>query len=308
MKALSIHCDHHHDDRCPRCEDLKSTLKEIEEALTNETLLSQDERDDLLYSFRIAKEAIAAWKAHQLRSFQQDQARTDVLDSLDESSVLITQDWAMKWLPQRYRETQADWFGKRGISWHISVVVRRVDGDLQQQTFVHIVEDCNQDAGNVVQLLRQTLKALKKEHPEIKTASLRQDNAGCYHSAYMLSSCRLMGDDTGIKVNRVEFSDPQGGKGACDRKAAAIKAHVRRYLNEGHNVATARDFEQSMLSYGGTSGVRVALVSAQGSAKPSQESATRWEAINSLNNFVYSDNSEVTVYKAYNTGDGLLTP
>ena len=110
MKALSIHCDHHHDDRCPRCEDLKSTLKEIEEALTNETLLSQDERDDLLYSFRIAKEAIAAWKAHQLRSFQQDQARTDVLDSLDESSVLITQDWAMKWLPQRYRETQADWF------------------------------------------------------------------------------------------------------------------------------------------------------------------------------------------------------
>ena len=63
-----------------------------------------------------------------------------------------------------------------------------------------------------------------------------------------------------------------------------------------------------MLSYDSTSGVRVALVSAQGSAKPSQESATCWEAINSLNNFVYSDNSEVTVYKAYNTGDGLLTP
>ena len=67
-------------------------------------------------------------------------ARTDILDTLDESYLLVTQDWAMKFLPQKYRESQSDWFGKRGISWHISVVVRKKHGVLQSQSFVHIAE------------------------------------------------------------------------------------------------------------------------------------------------------------------------
>ena len=166
----------------------------------------------------------------------------------------------MKWLPQRCRKTQAHWFGKRGISRHISAVVWRANATLQHQTFVHIVEDCSQDANSVIQLLRHTLETLKREHPEIETAALRQDNAGCYHSIAMVSACRLMAGETGIRVKRVDFSDPQGGKGACDRKAATVKAHVRRYVNEGHNVVTAQEFHDTMLSHRGINSVRVALV------------------------------------------------
>ena len=111
-----------------------------------------------------------------------------------------------------------------------------------------------------IQLLRHTLKTLKREHPEIKTAALRQDNAGCYHSVAVVSVCRLMAGKTGIRVKRVDFSDPQGGKGACNRKAATVKAHVCRYVNEGHNVVNAREFHDAMLPHGGINGVRVALV------------------------------------------------
>ena len=85
-------------------------LKEIEEALSKNSTIPEDMRDDLLYTYQNAVQAIQAWTAHQLRSLQQGKARTTVLDYLDETKVLITQDWAMKWLPQRYRETQADWF------------------------------------------------------------------------------------------------------------------------------------------------------------------------------------------------------
>lgn len=259
-KSLCVECQHDHGNSCLQCEELKSALKEIEEALSKNSTIPEDMRDDLLYTHQNAVQAIQAWKAHQLRSLQQDKARTTVLEDLDETKVLITQDWAMKWLPQRYRETQADWFGKRGISWHISVVVRRVNATLQHQTFVHIVEDCSQEGNSVIQLLRHTLETLKREHPEIETAALRQDNAGCYHSVAMVSACRLMAGETGIRVKRVDFSDPQGGKGACDRKAATVKAHVRRYVNEGHNVVTAREFHDAMLSHRGINGVRVALV------------------------------------------------
>ena len=32
---------------------------------------------------------------------------------------------------------------------------------------------------------------------------------------------------------RYDFSDPQAGKDVCDRRTAALKAHMRRYINEG---------------------------------------------------------------------------
>ena len=69
-----------------------------------------------------------------------------------------------------------------------------------------------------------------------------------------------------IRIERVHFSDPQGGKGAT------VKAHVRRYVNEGHNVVTVREFHDAMLSHGGINGVRVALVT--GSTDQSQQVIT----------------------------------
>lgn len=182
-------------------------------------------------------------------------ARVDALEQLDNSSVMITQDWAMKFLPQKYRKSQADWFAKRSISWHISVVARRLNGKLQNQSFVHIVKNCNQDSSVVIRIMEHILRTLKTENPEISTAFFRQDNAGCYHNATMLAACRSMGDVTGIAVSRVDFSDPQGGKGPCDRKAATIKAHVCRFVNEGHDVQTPKDLETAMLAAEGVPGV-----------------------------------------------------
>ena len=42
------------------------------------------------------------------------------MDGLDNNSVFILCDWAMKFLQVKYREKQTDWFGKRGLNWHIN--------------------------------------------------------------------------------------------------------------------------------------------------------------------------------------------
>ena len=68
--------------------------------------LVDEERDDMMYSCQQAVQAIHTWKAHQLRVLQQDKCRIDVLQELNFNEVLITQDWAMKLLPQKYRETR----------------------------------------------------------------------------------------------------------------------------------------------------------------------------------------------------------
>ena len=82
---------------------------------------SEDDKDEAVFLVQRASEAITAWKAHQLRSINQDRARLEVLASLDSTGVLIVQDFAMKFMPVQYREAQSDCFGKRGLSWHVSV-------------------------------------------------------------------------------------------------------------------------------------------------------------------------------------------
>lgn len=263
--------------------------------------LPDEELDDLRFMADQAAQNVLSWKAHQLRSKNQDLPRLEVLEILDASSVMITQDWAMKLLPQKYRESQTDWFAKRGISWHISVVARKHQGNLQSQSFVHIVENCDQDSAVNIRIMEHVLRTLKTENPELTTAFFRNDNAGCYHNSALLAACRSMGAATGITVSRIDFSDPQGGKGPCDRKAATIKGHVRRFVNEGHDVQTSKDLETAILSAGGLPGIRVVRVDSLGI----EESAIKWDGISLINNLQYTGTS-ITVWRAYNVGKGKI--
>ena len=88
----------------------------------------------------------------------------------------------------------------------------------------------------------------------------------------------------------------------CDRKAATVKAHVRRYINEDHDVETAEDFKSAILSHRGLSGVRVALVD---NSQCRHSVQGKWEGISSLNNFSFDKNGQnVTVWKSYGVGNG----
>lgn len=61
-----------------------------------------------------AVEAIANWKAHMLRTVNQEQAKEETLGALNDQSVLVIMDWAMKYLPQWYREQKRDFYSLFG--------------------------------------------------------------------------------------------------------------------------------------------------------------------------------------------------
>ena len=166
-------CSHQHTNLCDRYQSLQETLAKIERVLGETTFPTQDAKDEALFIFQTAQLAIMSWKCHILRSANQYQARIDALEKLDDNTVLIINDWAMKFLPQKYRESQTDWFGKRGISWHVSVVYRRVSGVLQWQGFLHIVQSCNQGSAAVVKIMQDVLNTIKLEHSEINKAFFR---------------------------------------------------------------------------------------------------------------------------------------
>lgn len=99
---------------------------------------------------------------------------------------------------------QSDWFGKRGLYWHMSIVYRRIEGELQWQGFIHVIQSCSQGSSAVAAIMHHVLATLKCEHPEVNKAYFRQDNAGCYHSSHMILACREISASTGVQVVRID--------------------------------------------------------------------------------------------------------
>ena len=234
-------------DICDRCEHVMSVLDDIETALQSQKNLSVDDSEELRFIVCQFRTSIL-WKAHILRSIHQDAARFGILESLDDSSVLVIQDWAMKYLLRKYCESQTDWFGKRGIPWHISVAFRKMDGEVELMTFCHIFKHTNQESSAVGAVAQDVIQRVKHVMPYLSTVYYRQDNAGCYHSGPTMVFSSVIGKKAGVNLKHLDFSDPQGGKGACDRKAASIKSHTNVYLNAGHDIDTPEQMFEAMAS------------------------------------------------------------
>ena len=101
--------DHVHSDVCEHCATLVSTLNDIEEGLVVQSQnMTSNRKEELVFRVKNAKTARLAWKSHLLRSVNKDGARVHLLEAIDESSVLIVQHWAMKYLLRKYRESQTD--------------------------------------------------------------------------------------------------------------------------------------------------------------------------------------------------------
>ena len=57
----------------------------------------------------------------------------------------------------------------------------------------------------------------------------------------------------------MDFCDSQAGKGACDRKAATIKPHMKIFLNSGNNIDSAEEIKNAILSSGGVPFINVTV-------------------------------------------------
>jgi len=90
-------------------------------------LSASDLKEEIMHDVDTAFPKLDEWKAHILRAAHQDSAKRHIFDNLSTRQVLLIMDWAMKFLPASFRETQRDWFGKKGRSWHVTAAVTRSD-------------------------------------------------------------------------------------------------------------------------------------------------------------------------------------
>ena len=92
-----------------------------------------------------------------------------------------------------------------------------------------------------------------------------------------------MGERHGVEFKRYDFSDPQSGKDVCDRRSASMKTHMRRWVNEGHNITTAEEMKIALESHEGVRRCRFAVVEINKSTQNSQ--VKKIPGISFLNNF-----------------------
>lgn len=173
-----------------------------------------------------------------MRSKNQERAQRTITQCLDDGEAFIVGDWAMKFLPRKYREGQTDWFAKRGISWHISVVYLKGKHDTEIFTCVHILEGpFSQDSSVTASILVDTVASVHG----ISKVNFWTDNAGCYKSSLTFS---ILYQELGSRLHSFNFCEAQAGKGVCDRKASHLKCSIKRYINEGHDVTCATDMKR----------------------------------------------------------------
>ena len=117
-------CPHSLDIHCDRCDSLDSNFRDILKRI-DDLVINDETRTRINLENKECSRALHAWKAHLLLSVNQEEAKQNALTQLDEETCLIIMDWAMKYLPQHYREQMSEFFGKRGRSWHIRAVITR---------------------------------------------------------------------------------------------------------------------------------------------------------------------------------------
>ena len=182
---------------------------------------------------------------------------------------------------------------KRGISWHITVAIRKGDDHkLQMMTFVNVFRSCNQDNCTVLSVMSDVLRQLKEAQPQVRNIYYWQDNAGCYHCGATIVGARLVSQQHEVSVKRMDFCDTLAGKGACDRKAATMKAQMKIYLNSGNNIESAEKMRDAILSSGGLPSVHVTVSGPPESVFP----AITLESVSAISNIEYTEEGLTVCY------------
>ena len=104
-------CSHVHTSRCPDCINIIVTLDEIDQKI--QKIVDKDIEREAKFDFENASEHIIEWSRHNLRAARQDAEEKSTISQMNEDEVFCTFDWGQKILPQKHREAQTTYFGKK---------------------------------------------------------------------------------------------------------------------------------------------------------------------------------------------------
>ena len=152
-----------------------------------DTARSDGNEDDVYDMNTAINDVINYWK-HQIRDFQQRQAKAYCFRNMSGFTAFWLKDFSQKILPQRYREGQREYFGKKGMSLQIDVFFQDIDGKLLKSVYLTCIFRCAQSMVEVLNIGDHVINEFRKDHPEVSQLYAKSDNAGSYHGNFMLEA------------------------------------------------------------------------------------------------------------------------
>lgn len=113
--------DHQHTTTCARCKKFKNVLSEMLKIATNRVMENANsptarkyEVEDDLVKTQQAINSFDDYRKHVIRAVNSEHQRLEIQKNLDENTVLLTLDWGHKVEPMFNKESQKQFFSKRG--------------------------------------------------------------------------------------------------------------------------------------------------------------------------------------------------
>ncbi|GBM65883.1 hypothetical protein AVEN_49928-1 [Araneus ventricosus] len=173
-------CEYYNDHSliCPECMDIFELLHFIKQKVLR--IENEDFQIELLYDLQCIHNSLLNWMKHTIRDVQQTNAKIFAVSKLTSKTALWIKDWAQKIIPIKFRESQREYFGKKGMSLHIDVLLFKSDDTLQKQVHFTILERSDQGLEHTLSVLEHVAKQVKTDFPTIRHSFMKSDNAGCY--------------------------------------------------------------------------------------------------------------------------------
>ena len=281
---------------CKDCYDLISALSDVKEIARNEG------DEDAIYDVKLSVQAVLTYMKHQMRDYQQRQAKAYCFDRLDAETGFWLKDFAQKILPMRFREGQREYFGKKGMSLHIDVLFRKQNESLLKYVYLTCLFRCKQSAIDVLNIGDVVLQAFKKDCPMVTKLFGKSDNASCYHGNYVFEALFKLCRARSFQLLRYDFNEPCKGKDQCDRESAGSKTVLNSYVNNGNDVLKAEDVFDG-LHYGkGINNAQASVI--ESDLENSHLIGKEIKNVSSYHSIVYGDKS-MKLYRYYNVGSGV---
>ena len=132
----------------------------------------------------------------------------------------------------------------------------------------------------------------------------KSDNAGCYHGNPYPESIHKICKQNSIKLKRLDYNEQQKGKDECDRDSALARNALRRYVDEGNDVASAEDIHKLLLA----SPITNAKVSeVQFDKSLFGVNGDSIQKISYYHSFEFTE-AGIKVWRYYGIGAGILVP
>lgn len=223
-----------HAELCNTCFERYLLFHDIN-ALVNDSSLPESRKVHYAKQLDSIKAKAQTYIAHLVRGKYQKLQFVKAINDCSPGHAIAVCDYMMKLLLQKFRESQKDWYAKKGVSVHGCMFFFRSGASSDIKIEIHdlfLSGDCTQNWYFSASALEATFKNFAALHPNISKVSLWSDNGPHYHNTSFILWLTRLHEICPMRLEKYSFFEAHKGKTALDAHFATFKFVLKGWMKE----------------------------------------------------------------------------